>query len=174
MDPLTALSVAASGVQFVDYATRLLSDTVETYKSATGQTERALVLEQITRQLDALTSRVEEKRSQLREGAPGGTPDASFLEACRQCQEISQELTGILQTLVAKQWPKSKLKSAQASLAAAIRGLVSASKIKDLRAKLQTVQQQMQMAALVSLWYVCTNPGYCTLETTRLILVATD
>jgi hypothetical protein len=74
MEPLSALGIAAAGVQFIDFATRLLSDTVETYKSASGQTERVTSLKQVTKDLGALTSRLEEKASGLRKDALPESP----------------------------------------------------------------------------------------------------
>jgi hypothetical protein len=154
MDPLSALSIAAAGVQFVDFATRLLSDTVEMHKSATGQTDRAALLKRVASDLDFLTSRIQEKRSQFLDTAPAGSPDAIFLEACKQCNEISKELAGVLQTLAVEELPQRRRRSAKA-LGAAIRGILSDRKITELTTKLETVQRQMQMAALISLWYAC-------------------
>ncbi|SPQ25662.1 da302975-2847-4bb6-be34-3e73d817684f [Thermothielavioides terrestris] len=151
MDPLSALSIAAAGVQFVDFATRLLSDTVEMHKSATGQTDRAALLKRVASDLDFLTSRIQEKRSQFLDTAPAGSPDAIFLEACKQCNEISKELAGVLQTLAVEELPQRRRRSAKA-LGAAIRGILSDRKITELTTKLETVQRQMQMAALISLW----------------------
>ncbi|KAI0470737.1 hypothetical protein GGR56DRAFT_143317 [Xylariaceae sp. FL0804] len=42
MDPFTAIGLASAIVQFVDFSVSLLSDTVEVYKSASGQTSRAV------------------------------------------------------------------------------------------------------------------------------------
>jgi hypothetical protein len=96
MEPLSALSVAAAVVQFVDFGTRLLSQTREIYKSSTGQTERVSLLKRVTRDLDSLTSRVEEKAATLRVNAPPGSADAIFLESCKQCKEVGGELADLL------------------------------------------------------------------------------
>ncbi|KAL2130000.1 hypothetical protein VTI74DRAFT_7022 [Chaetomium olivicolor] len=155
MDPLSVLSVAAAGVQFVDFSSRLLSDTLEVYKSASEQTERVSHLEGLIRHLDALTSSIEEKSLQLRPNPAPDTPDATFLDACRQCKEISKELANIVEKLgveAAKRSSRCNIKFAGPSLVAAVKGIMSDSKIKDLTEKLRTVQGQMQMAAMVSLW----------------------
>jgi energy-coupling factor transporter ATP-binding protein EcfA2 len=75
-------------------------------------------------------------------------------------------LTNILQTLGAR--PSTfNVKSARSSLAAAIRGLISESKRKDLTEKLQTIQQRMQMAALVSIWEKAQVNGQTVLQTSQ-------
>ena len=153
MEPLAALGIAAAGVQFIDFASRLLSDTVETYKSASGRTERITSLDSIATELSTLTSRVQEKAAQLPQSPPPGSPDALFIDACRQCQDISKQLAAVLQPLAAVKPPsKFKRKSARSSLAVALKGAMSQKKIQDLSAQLQTIQQRMQLAALVSLW----------------------
>ncbi|KAK4151584.1 hypothetical protein C8A00DRAFT_35782 [Chaetomidium leptoderma] len=152
MEPVSALGVAAAAVQFVDFATRPLTDTIEIYKSASGQTERVLVLKGVTRDLCSLTNRVEEKALELQQSPQPESPDAIFLLACRRCKGISEELAGILQTLSARQSTASNAATGLSSLGAAIKGVTSESKIKDLTEKLQAVQQQIQTAALVSLW----------------------
>jgi hypothetical protein len=167
MEPLSALGIAAAGVQFVDFATRLLSDAVKTYKSASGQTERVSILASITNDLTSLATRVEEQAVGLPERAPLGSPDSILLQACQQCRTISQELSSILQTLSARQSSKSGTRSARQSLTAAIRGIASEGKIKDLSEKLQTIQQQMQMAALMSLWRRAQEDGQTLSQAAR-------
>ena len=45
MDPLSALSLAATVIQFVDFAHKLVSGSREIYKSATGLTDQNSILE---------------------------------------------------------------------------------------------------------------------------------
>ncbi|KAK3303689.1 uncharacterized protein B0T15DRAFT_576983 [Chaetomium strumarium] len=174
MDPLSALSIAAAGVQFVDVGTRLLSDVVEICKSATGQTERVLTLRRLASDLDALTSRIEEKGSQIQLNSLPGSPDCMFLEACRQCKEVSKELADIMQALglrpVAHRSTfklEFKFRSAAVKLAAAGRHIVSESKIKDLTSKLMALQAQMQTAALFALWEKAQNEGMTLCQATQ-------
>ncbi|KAK4237953.1 hypothetical protein C8A03DRAFT_44239 [Achaetomium macrosporum] len=149
MEPLSALSIAAAGSQFDDFANRLLSDTVEIYNSGARQTERMLCLRRLTSDLDSLTSQIEGKGLRLRMNTPPGSPDAVFLAACRQCKELSRALSGVLQTLA----------SATASLTEATRHIVSEEKIKDFTSKLMALQAQIQTAALLSLWEKAQDEG---------------
>ncbi len=54
LDPLTALSIASSIVQFVDYGSKLLSKSYELYESADGTTIGNAELEVIAKDLQDL------------------------------------------------------------------------------------------------------------------------
>jgi hypothetical protein len=58
MDPLTALSLAGTIVQFVDFGSRLFTDSREFYKSTTGTLKANEVLELIISDLRALVVKV--------------------------------------------------------------------------------------------------------------------
>ena len=55
MDPLSALSVAAAVVQFVDYSSRMVSKSREIYKSADGALAENIDLEVASKCLQRLT-----------------------------------------------------------------------------------------------------------------------
>ncbi|KAK3897567.1 hypothetical protein C8A05DRAFT_38875, partial [Staphylotrichum tortipilum] len=159
MEPLSALGVAAAGVQFIDFTTKLLSNTVETYRSASGTTEKITSLENITTELNTLTARVQEKAAQLPQSPAPESPNGLFLDACRQCQDISKQLATVLQPLAVKRPSKFQRKSVASALAVALRGAMSEKKIQDLSTQLQMIQQRMQLAALVSLWEKAQTDG---------------
>jgi len=54
MDPLTALSVAAAVVQFVDYGTRIVAKGTNLYKSADGALTENIELETASIRLQGL------------------------------------------------------------------------------------------------------------------------
>jgi hypothetical protein len=70
MDPLSALSVAAAVVQFVDFGTRVLSDARHIYESSSGQTsmnlELSTVANDLSRLIDDMESNVEKAKPQKR------------------------------------------------------------------------------------------------------------
>jgi hypothetical protein len=66
--------------------------------------------------------------------------------------------------------PRFSIKSARSSLAAAIRGVLSESKIQDLLEKLDAIQEQLQGAALVSLWEKAKENGETTAQVSRRLL----
>lgn len=62
MDPLSALSVAAAVVQFVDYGTRLVSKTRELYKSTQGALTTNIELEAASKRVQYLTTPLMQQR----------------------------------------------------------------------------------------------------------------
>ncbi len=170
MEPLSALGIAAAGIQFADFATKLISDTAATYQSASGKTQRILTLELVTEDLCSLTQRIVEKASGLQESPPPGSTDAVFIDACKECQVLSHELTGILQDLGARRFSSLNTKSVRSSLAAAIRAVAKEGQIKDLTDKLQVVQQRMQMAAMASLWEHAQQDGNTIQQASRQLV----
>jgi hypothetical protein len=58
MDPLTAIGLASSIVQFVDYTTKLIQGAKEIYISVSGTTEENKSLETITKEMEGLSSRL--------------------------------------------------------------------------------------------------------------------
>jgi hypothetical protein len=170
MEPLSALSIAAAGVQFVDFVHTLFSETREIYKSSTGQTERVSPLTRVTKDLDSLTSRVEEKAGTLRDSAPPESAEAMFLDSCKRCKEVSKELSNILGTLCARPSPRFSIKSARSSVAAGIRGMLSGDKISNLFEELCTIEQQMHLAGLVFLWEKAKENGETTVQVSQRLL----
>ncbi len=173
MDPVSALGVAAAGVQFIEFTAKLLSTTVEAYKSSSGRTDRITALNTIVTELTSLTNRVQEKAAQLPQSPPPESPDALFLSACRQCQDISKQLAAVLQPLAVNQ-SKFNRKSAGSSLAVALRGAMSERKIQELSAQLPMIQQRMQLAALVSLWEKGQTEGISVAQVFQQQLSTTD
>ncbi|KAK4098523.1 hypothetical protein N658DRAFT_488401 [Parathielavia hyrcaniae] len=159
MEPLRDLGIAAAGVQFVDFGTRFLRGTIEIYKSTSGKTERVAILATSTSTLHDLSSKVKEKASALPANALPGSADAMFLDTCRQCRDVSKELTEVIAALGAKGLPNRPLKSATSSLAAAVRALKASGKIESLSKKLESIRVQMETAALVCLWAKATENG---------------
>ena len=131
--------IAVAGIHFVDFATKLISETAATYQSASGKTQRILTLERVTEDLGFLPQRIVEKASGLRDSPLPESTDAVFIDACKECQVISHELAGILQILGARRFASLNTKSVRSSLAAAIRGVAKEGQIKDLTHKLQVV-----------------------------------
>ena len=170
MEPLSALGIAAASIQFVDFATKVISETAATYQSVSGKTQRILTLERVTEDLGSLTQRIVEKASGLRDSPPPESTDAVFIEACKECQVISHELAGILQILGARRFSSLNTKSVRSSLAAAIRAVAKEGQIKHLTDKLQVVQQRMQMAALASLWERARQDGHTIWHASRQLV----
>lgn len=167
MEPLSALGIVAAGVQFVDFTAKLFSSISEIYLSSLGQTERGSLLATLTTTLNSLTTQIEEKAAALGVDAPPGSADALFLDCCRQCKNVSTELSDVLANLTARTSPKFGTRSMRSSLAGGIRWLMSDSKITRLADKLQRIQQQMQMAAILCMWEKANENGETTQQVSQ-------
>ena len=98
MDPLSALSVAASTVQFVDFGCRLFTDTKELYDSRDGSLVGHKQAEDAAVRLGELTEGLKAALTSKWSSQP--LPGEEALEAiCTGCIEVSKQLQSILQTL---------------------------------------------------------------------------
>jgi hypothetical protein len=153
MDPLSALSVAASVVQFVDFSSRLLHETYKVYKSPSGQTSQSIELSRVAKDLAYLSSQVQMKSDHIGQtNTKTGSSEETLLRLCRECIEISAELENALAQLRAR--GTTKLNYAKASFIVAMREIWTEGKVKGLGECLNQIRQQMTIAALVCLWYV--------------------
>lgn len=109
MEALTALSVASSVIQFVDFGSKLLSRSRKLYKSTQGVLTENVDIEVITVDLINLTQGL---RRKLPENRPLSAPspnnhehfedDEAIDTICRRCLEIAQELIERLDKLKVK------------------------------------------------------------------------
>ena len=113
MEALTALSVAASVIQFVDFGSRLLSNSRKLYKSAGGGLSENIDVELITNDVITL---IQSLRRKLPENRPLSKPssgdrvpstgskddDDTIDHLCKRCVEIAEELLRRLEKLKIK------------------------------------------------------------------------
>ncbi|RDW60295.1 hypothetical protein BP5796_11901 [Coleophoma crateriformis] len=109
MDALTALSVASSVIQFVDFGSKLLSNTRKLYKSARGVLTENVDVEIITHDLSNLTLGLRRKLPQNRrlgtvgsDANPASEDDEALDVLCARCVEIAEELIKRLSNLKVK------------------------------------------------------------------------
>lgn len=150
MDPVTAVSLAACVVQFADFGIRLLSDTYEVYKSASGQTSHTIALSKVASDLLLLSGGIEEQSRNLSAASGAGQSEVTLVRLCGECKVVGQELQKALAHLRAE--GTGSFNFAIKSFAVVVKGFWSTDKINGLRNKLAEIRQQMMMAAIVSLW----------------------
>ncbi|QKX61547.1 uncharacterized protein TRUGW13939_08699 [Talaromyces rugulosus] len=103
MDPLTALSVAGSTIQFVDFGSRLVSKTQKLYKSADGVLTEHIHLEVIIADLGTLLKGLQRKLPEHRQLYNNQTvieDDEALDNLCRRSVEIAEELMRRLEKLM--------------------------------------------------------------------------
>ncbi|KAI0173386.1 hypothetical protein GGR52DRAFT_571899 [Hypoxylon sp. FL1284] len=112
MDPLSAFALAGNVLQFIEFATKLLSTGVQVYKSATGTADSNLAIEDISRNLSSLSSRL-------------GTSDGGFRGPANQdalrsiansCHADCDRLLTVLNDLKVKGGSQRAWKSFRAAL----------------------------------------------------------
>jgi hypothetical protein len=68
IDPMSALSIAAGVVQFVDFGKNLLSASYEIYRSPSGETSEEVELSTIAKDLTALITQIKDRAGKLPRG----------------------------------------------------------------------------------------------------------
>ncbi|KAF9639552.1 hypothetical protein BFW01_g11358 [Lasiodiplodia theobromae] len=106
MDPFNALGVAAATIQFVDFATALISAGSKICRSKTGE----LQLESESR---TIAEELESHDGEMRDANSNGSGDVSQTEKqiramCDQCDAVAQDLLHAVQKLKSRRWSKKE------------------------------------------------------------------
>ena len=98
MDPLSSLGLASNLLQFVDFSRKLISGGVELYRSAEGASAANVELENITEDLQELSSKLAVPKAQQGEGTTS-VDDEAVRKIAASCQQVSVELILVLQKI---------------------------------------------------------------------------
>lgn len=160
MEPLAALGLAAAVVQFTDFGTHILADSVRIYRSVNGQTSQHVQLATISQDLQELAVNIQAKSKTIHQpGRPLKPTERLLVRLSEDCQEISSQLNNALSRLKADRTSSSSINLMKKSIAAAIRTCCSKSQIADLQRSLSEIRQQMMMTSLTILWFVASFLG---------------
>lgn len=158
LDPLTALTLASSIVQFVDFGSKLVVTGYRSYK-AFGQSFDQEI------ELDTITSSFNDLLDRLRSSADAAHPfqqsreDAALQRLATACQQTARELLDILEALKNKKPTSIKSWQTVQWLVAEIR---SANNIKSLRKRLDSIKLEVNGCLLNILKYA----NHCQLAVT--------
>ncbi|KAI1081289.1 hypothetical protein F5B20DRAFT_588842 [Whalleya microplaca] len=172
MDPLSILSVAAAAIQFLDFGSRVLTDTREAYASSLGQSHNNLELSKISEDFTSLTEDAifklndheliySERNKHITRNYRAKTQDLLF-QFCREASNINEELQQLLAKLRAR--GTTKLELAANSLFVALKGILSAEKIQKLKDRIDQTRQQIMTAMLAMSWCQAERNGISMLE----------
>jgi hypothetical protein len=93
MDPISAVSFAASIITFVDFASELVSGASELYKSPTGRTANNIHIENVINDLQDVAD-------DLNTDSLGNSKEAKRLRRLAlNCKELAEKLLGVLRRL---------------------------------------------------------------------------
>jgi hypothetical protein len=133
MDPLTAISLASSVVQFVDYSTKVIHGAVEIYGSVSGTTEQNQRLETITGELQALSLKLV-----LPDGVQQSDDERALSRLAAECDIVSKQILDLLKKIKPKD-----LESKRQSVWAAIKSKWSDREKQELEERLNNCRSQL-------------------------------
>jgi hypothetical protein len=149
VDPLAALSVASSVVQFVDYGTKILTKTAELYKngSLADNDELELVTKDLTRPTGDLLVLGKEQQDDADTNDPGAGEDTALQELARSCKDIGEQLLAQLRTLKVTK-SGNKLEHGLESLGKSLRSSWKRSKVENIEKRLRKVREELDTRIL--------------------------
>ena len=146
LDPLTALSLAASAIQLVDFSGKIISKGKSLYKSLEGVTrENAELEESIARSKESSIG----LKNALPPKTAGLTTDEDRLrKTCKACAHVSEELISCLQSLRVSSTARHR---GLESLRKALKTMLSSSKSDALLERLTILRAELDTHILILL-----------------------
>jgi hypothetical protein len=148
MDPVSALGVAASAVQFVEFASSLVSSTYEIYQSASGGSAANIDLESITSSLKALNADLRHSLSRAASCKELSASDLELNKVCTNCEAVTDRLISALRKLKAQ-----KKHSIWDSFGRALLTVWSKEEVEALQKQLNTFRHQISLQIIASIRY---------------------
>jgi hypothetical protein len=147
MEPLSALSIATSVIQFVDFSSKIISGSLEIYKSGHAELSEHSNIRCVTTKLEELAGGLE-KSLKLDDSTNShmSQNDLGLLDLCKGCKTVSDELIAALDKFTRK----GKL-GKFSSVSQALRSHWSKQHIATLQKRVDSFRQQLMINILVSL-----------------------
>jgi len=92
LEPLATIGLVSSIVQFVDFSSKILSNTKKFYRSADGTLEENNNAEHVTKRLVELST-------SLQTSASSSNGSEALQKLCKECNEVAEELFEALEKL---------------------------------------------------------------------------
>jgi len=156
MDPLSALAIATSAAQFLDFGYSIITGTAELYQSSTGLTEQNLNIATLSARVRKLASLVDTaaKRPAI---SPLVSPhDAQLRQITKDCTAISNQLLEIIDELRLKE-----KHTVAASIIATIRAKQREPKIRGLHRRLVSGRSELTAILVALVQYDGFPPCFC-------------
>ncbi len=152
LDPLTALSVASSVIQFVDFGVKLVSDGAELYEK--GRLGNNNELELITKDLTRLTEDIatSTQPGQTHSGKPPSKDEHALRELATSCKKIGEQLLDLLESLKVEKSGKM-LEDGVASFRKALRNARKKGQIQNVEKRLKKMEDQLNINILALIRY---------------------
>ena len=168
MDPLNALSLAGTLIQFVNFSSKLFSGAKSLYKSANGALAVNDELELIVSDSNAVLSKLQAYAQSLHHSV--GEYDAmaqdvrdDFKNVCDEATRVAAELTERLQSLKVDKKAEG-YRRMWASLSHAIKSAWSHEEIIALQQRLKDLKNALETRVLLSFRFLQPLPLVCILD----------
>ncbi|TVY24004.1 hypothetical protein LHYA1_G006937 [Lachnellula hyalina] len=174
LEALTALSLAATIVQFVDFSSKLLAKGHEIYVSVDGASIENNDLEAATKNLRDLSGRLNVSAVSRRGDTVEATsePEVELIQLTTKCSAVARELLTLLDHLKVQPGSNRKWKTFQQALKSSLKQ----SQVDEIKSRLQAIRQELSLSVLVSLresidlQAIRSNAGFLSLESSTRAL----
>mgnify|MGYP001386636615 CR=1 FL=1 len=139
-DPLSIIGAVASGLQFIQFGTKVIYQIKTRHTSVTGQRGYNLFIKKSIQELENLLRKVETTSAGLERAPQSGSVEEKIVGLCHKCRFINEELKEAIKVFENRSYMHNMVSSSAQSL------------VKDVEAKLRITQDQLVMALLVALW----------------------
>ena len=149
MDPLTALSVTGTIIQFLDFASKLLKNSVKLYKSSRGWLKADEELELITGDLQCVISKLQASVSVPTSGTalPLAGDEESEKTVVKICDEAAKIAAELLQKLNGVKVKDGKSRAWE-SIKAAVKAAWSEEEIRSLERRLDRLSRLLRSTSM--------------------------
>ena len=153
MDPISALSVAAAVVQFIQFGCSLASKASRIYKSVEGVLPEQIECENATERLVNLSEKIRSSMPEVQAPPLGSilADTRALRDICRGCIEVSTELQSILRKLRLEGNTESRTRRKWDSFQEALRSIWSLHDIERLKTKLANFRAELQIHLILNI-----------------------
>lgn len=144
LEACAALGVASSVCQFIQFASKLVSDTHEVYTDAEGSSIRRLELETAAETLAGLSANVASTLDEAAEGSQFTSQDQKLKQICDRIIKIAAKLLTVLDKIAISS-PNRKWKTLREALSM----LWNENKINELVSSLNTLRRDLDTSILI-------------------------
>jgi hypothetical protein len=161
MDPISAVSLASSIIQIVDFSSRLLSRTHELYVSVDGSLKEHMIIDNATNNLSSLYGDLQKSNKSIPGSLGLSDADKLLVKLKDESEVVVRKLRGALDKAKTK-----KAHSKAQSVFQALKSVFTDPEILRLANELDNIGKQVNMALLLSLRYVaCLRINACLAHT---------
>jgi hypothetical protein len=166
MDPLTVLSIAGNVVQFVDFASKLVSKGYRIYTSAQGGPPENEQLQTLTEDMRDIAVKLDRSLAlelqgpinQRTQSEPHSNEDLALKMLCQKCCSLANELLEQLEKLKVR----GKKHREWRSFRQALKAVYNKGRLEEMRQQLESIRSQMNLHLLMTHRYM--TPALSTIK----------